>query len=193
MLVHEIRLQGKAAGETLLDAAIVGHYGTPVVLVTGADDVCREARADLGDRPRDGRGQAGARARRACASLTPKRSAGADPRGRRAGGARARAAQALDDAAARSTMDVEFHRREMATRALDTGARRRRSDRCVRYVGADVPDAVRAVWRGLEEALREDGGFLSSPTPSPRNEEGARERVRAPLGCWPLILGCCGL
>jgi len=49
MLVHEIRLQGKPAGETLLDAAIVGSYGTPVVLVHGADDVVREAKADLGD------------------------------------------------------------------------------------------------------------------------------------------------
>ena len=37
-LVHEIRLAGRPAGEILLDAAIVGHYGVPVVLVTGGDD-----------------------------------------------------------------------------------------------------------------------------------------------------------
>lgn len=57
-------------------------------------------------------------------------------------------------------MDVEFHRREMAQRALDTGLGAAVGDRCVRYSGPDVPSASRDLWRGLEEALREDGSFL---------------------------------
>ena len=160
MLVHEIRLQGKPAGESLLDAAIVGHYGTPVVLVTGADDVIREAKADLG---------AGlltvevkkALGPSACASLTPKRAQAL---------IRVAAEKAVRERAKRKpwtttspvTMEVEFHRREMATRALDNGlgALHAKNDRCVVYKGPDVPSVSAQVWRGLEEAMREDGSFL---------------------------------
>ena len=158
MLVHEIRLQGKPAGESLLDAAIMGHYGTPVVLVTGADDVCREAKADLGaDLPTVEVKRALGPS--ACASLTPKRAQKA---------IRAAAEKAVKARASRKpwradgpiTMEVDFHRREMAQRALDTGLGVAVGDRCVRYVGKDAPSAARDLWRGLEEALREDGSFL---------------------------------
>ena len=57
-------------------------------------------------------------------------------------------------------IEVEFHRREMARRALETGDGTPTDDRTIRYVAADVPEAVRAVWRGLEMAMREDGSFL---------------------------------
>jgi D-amino peptidase len=158
MLVHEIRLQGRPAGESLLDAAIVGHYGVPVVLVTGADDVCREARADLGAdlevvEVKRALGPS------ACASWTPQRSAEE---------IRAAAERAVTNRRARKPwaarppveIEVEYHRREMARRALETGDGTPTTDRCVRYVGPDVPEAVRAVWRGLEMAMREDAGFL---------------------------------
>lgn len=158
MLVHEIKLQGQVAGETLLDAAIVGHYGTPVVLVTGADDVCREAKSDLGT------DLATVEVKKvlgpsACASLTPRRTAAM---------IKAAAEKAVRERARRKpwtttgpvTMDVEFHRREMAQRALDTGLGACVGERCVRYTGKDVPSATMDLWRGLEEALREDGAFL---------------------------------
>lgn len=158
MLVHEIRLQGKVAGEALLDAAIIGHYGTPVVLMTGADDACREARADLGDdlitvEVKKALGPS------ACASLTPRRTA---PMIREA------AARAVRERAKRKpwstegmvTMDVEFHRREMAQRALELGVGEKVGERCVRYSEKDAPTAAIHLWRGLEEALREDGSFL---------------------------------
>ncbi|MHC4222837.1 MAG: M55 family metallopeptidase, partial [Planctomycetota bacterium] len=48
-LVHEIRLNGRAAGEALLNAALLGHYRVPVVFASGADDFCREVLADLGE------------------------------------------------------------------------------------------------------------------------------------------------
>jgi D-amino peptidase len=157
MLVHEIRLQGKPAGETLLDAAIIGHYGTPLVLVTGADDVCREARADVpGVDVVEVKRALGPSA---CASLTPKRAQKE---------IRAAAERAVRGSAARKpyvvsppvTMDVDFHRREMAARALDTHLGSPVGDRCVRYTGPDVPSVARDLWCGLEEALREDGSFL---------------------------------
>jgi D-amino peptidase len=158
MLVHEIRLNGRVAGETLLDAAIVGHYGTPVALVTGADDVCREARADLGaDLPvvevKRALGPS------ACASLTPKR-AQALIRAAAEAAVRERAKREPVRTTSPVTMEVDFHRREMALRALDTGLGATCGERSVRYVAKDVPSCVADLWRGLEEAMREDGSFL---------------------------------
>jgi D-amino peptidase len=157
MLVHEIRLQGRPAGETLLDAAIIGHYGTPLVLVTGADDVCREARADVpGVETVEVKRALGPSA---CASLTPKR-AQCEIRAAAERAVRGRAGRKPLLTTPPVTMEVDFHRREMALRALDTGLGAPVGDRCVRYVGPDVPSVSKDLWRGLEEALREDGSFL---------------------------------
>lgn len=45
----EIRRNGIAVGETAINAGIAGFYGVPVVLVTGDDKVCAEAKHFLGD------------------------------------------------------------------------------------------------------------------------------------------------
>ena len=158
MLVHEIRLQGRPAGESLLDAAIVGHYGVPVVLVTGADDVCREARADLGAdievvEVKKALGPS------ACASWTPARTFD-DIRAAAERAVAKRKSRKPWTTRAPVEIEVEYHRREMARRALETGDGTPKDDRTVRYVAPDVPEAVRAVWRGLEMAMREDAGFL---------------------------------
>jgi D-amino peptidase len=158
MLVHEIRLQGKPASEALLDAAIVGHYGCPVVLVTGADDVCREAKADLGEdlavvEVKKALGPT------ACASFTPKRTFGM---------IRDAAQIAVVERKKRRpwtttapvVLEVDFHRREMAARAMELGLGERIGERTIRYEASDVPTAVTRLWRGFENALREDGSFL---------------------------------
>lgn len=44
-----VRLNGMDASETMLNAAIAGHFGVPVVLVTGDDYAIAEARQTLGD------------------------------------------------------------------------------------------------------------------------------------------------
>jgi len=46
--VHEIRCNGRPFGETGLNAALAGHFGVPVCLVTGDDKVCLEAQELLG-------------------------------------------------------------------------------------------------------------------------------------------------
>ena len=46
--VIDVRLNGQAVGETGLNAAVAGHYGAPVVLVTGDQAVTEEARALFG-------------------------------------------------------------------------------------------------------------------------------------------------
>ncbi len=48
-VVHKLSINGQEAGETLINAALLGEAGVPVALVCGADDLAREAQADLGD------------------------------------------------------------------------------------------------------------------------------------------------
>jgi D-amino peptidase len=47
--VYEARINGQAAGELALNAAMAGVYGVPVVLVSGDQALAAEARALLGD------------------------------------------------------------------------------------------------------------------------------------------------
>jgi D-amino peptidase len=45
----DVKLNGRSVGETGLNAALAGHFGVPIGLLTGDDAVCDEARALLGD------------------------------------------------------------------------------------------------------------------------------------------------
>jgi len=45
--VRALRLNGEAIGETALSALYCGHYGVPVVLVTGDDELAAEAQRFL--------------------------------------------------------------------------------------------------------------------------------------------------
>jgi D-amino peptidase len=48
-LVHEVRLNGRPAGELAINAALAGAHGVPVVLVSGDQALAAEARSWLGD------------------------------------------------------------------------------------------------------------------------------------------------
>ena len=47
--VHSVALNGQPLGELGLNAALAGHFGVPVVLVTGDQSVVEEARSTLGE------------------------------------------------------------------------------------------------------------------------------------------------
>jgi D-amino peptidase len=47
--VTELRLNGQVIGETGLNAPLAGHFGVPVVMISGDNVVAAEARALLGD------------------------------------------------------------------------------------------------------------------------------------------------
>ena len=47
---RELKFNGTSVGETGINAALCGHWNCPVVLVTGDEAVCREARELLGER-----------------------------------------------------------------------------------------------------------------------------------------------
>jgi D-amino peptidase len=50
-IFYEVRLNGQPAGETALNAALAGHFGIPVAMVTGDDTLCQEAHELLGAVP----------------------------------------------------------------------------------------------------------------------------------------------
>ncbi len=47
--VYDLRINGQSVGETGLNAAICGHFDTPVIMISGDQTVCAEAQALLGD------------------------------------------------------------------------------------------------------------------------------------------------
>jgi D-amino peptidase len=47
--VYELRINGKPHGETGVNAAVLGSFGIPTVMVTGDETTCAEARSFLGD------------------------------------------------------------------------------------------------------------------------------------------------
>jgi len=155
VLVHEIRLHGQPAGEAMLNAALFADYGVPVVFASGADDFCREVRADLGDDLEV------AEVKRtlgpsAVVTLPPKRAqalirAGAE-RGLRAGRAPLGVRRPV-------VLELELHRTDLRERALERGGEPLGA-RGLRFTGEDMTDAVRQVWRALENCLREDSSWL---------------------------------
>src|SRR5205809_4641988 len=46
---RELKFNGTSVGETGINAALCGHWGCPVLLVTGDEAVCRETKALLGN------------------------------------------------------------------------------------------------------------------------------------------------
>lgn len=154
-LVHEIRLNGQPAGEALLNAALLGHYGIPVVFACGADDFVREVRADLGDdletvEVKQTLGPS------AVVTLPPKRTAalirGGAERGLRAGRAPLRVDLPV-------SIDLEYHRTDMRERGLELGGEPLGS-RGIRFTGGDLVDVQKRVWAALAHTLREESSFL---------------------------------
>ncbi|MDH3591555.1 MAG: M55 family metallopeptidase [Planctomycetota bacterium] len=155
MLVKEIRLQGEPASESKLNAALLGHYGVPVVLATGADDYCAQVRDELGDdltvvAVKETIGPS------AVLTLTPARAQAA---------IRAAAAAAMQQpreplrTGSPVRIEVEFWRDEMRERAAEL-AGEPVGRTTLRYDGDDAPAVFRPVWAGLAHALRDEASFL---------------------------------
>jgi D-amino peptidase len=154
-LVHGIRLNGRPAGEALLNAAVLGHYGVPVAFASGADDFCREVREDLGPDLEVAEVKR-ALGPSAVVTLTPARAQRLIREGAERG---LRARRKPLEVAKPVAIEVEFQRGDARDRALELGGEPQ--GECVLgFRGADPVDAVRQVWRALAHALREDAAFL---------------------------------
>jgi len=154
-LVNEIRLNGRPAGEAQLNAAILGSHDIPVVLASGSDDFCREARADF-DQELELVEVKQTLGPSAILTLAPKKS------------------QALIRAAAQRslpsrrepwrtsqpvTFELDLHRDDMRERALEL-AGEPVGRLGVRFVEDNLITAVKLVWRALAHCMREEGSFL---------------------------------
>lgn len=140
-MVVNLWLNGAITGETGLNAAVCGHYGAPVILLTGDQTVIAEAKALLGPLETAQVKQASGRFAAEC--LAP-----------------AVSQQLIEEAAARAvrrfaagdapqpyqpalpvTLRVELHFSDMADRAMLVPGVRRLDGRTVEFTSADMPTA----------------------------------------------------
>lgn len=158
-IVHEITLQGRVAGETLINAAICGDAGVPVALVSGGDDLCREARADLG-------AVEAAEVKRSlgwniAACLPPQATAPLIRAAAARAARRARAGEFLPYRLGGSVVaELETHRREMAEKMVVVPGIERIGERRVRAVAPDASSALAALWWCVNEAFKEPADWL---------------------------------
>ncbi|MHC4409706.1 MAG: M55 family metallopeptidase [Planctomycetota bacterium] len=154
-LIHEIRLNGAPAGEALLNAALLGEFGIPVVFATGADDFVREVKADLGadlatTTVKKTLGPS------AVLTLSPSESAWQIRDGAERAMRSSRPPLRIDGAV---DVAIDFHRRADCEQAAETGGERT-GDRTLRFGGDSVAATIEAVWRAITNALRSEGPFL---------------------------------
>ena len=156
-LVHEITVNGTVFGETALNAALAGHFGVPVVLVSGDAAAVREAEEILPEIETVTTKQATGRASAIC--RTP---------GWTAKALRAAAEKALRRrrrpkpfaVKAPVVVSIGFHDVRMADRAMKRPLLERTGPRAVAFSRPDFPAAAAEAWRILEMTAAEDAEFL---------------------------------
>lgn len=159
-IVHELTVNGRVFGETAINAAICGDFGVPVALVSGADELCAEATADLGDVE---------------LAITKKTLGfnlaecwGPQATWPRITAAAARAVRRTKAGEFRPfyvpgpvTAEIETHRREMSARMLAaTPGLERIGERRLRTVAPTAAEALSTLWRAVTEAFHEPQAWL---------------------------------
>lgn len=157
--VHELRVNGKAHGETGLNAAILGALGIPVVLVTGDLTTTGEARAFLGDQIET------VAVKEACgrnaAICRPLKAAQDDITA-----AAERALARLDDAKVYAPgeplrIEVDFLTMQQCDRAARTAGIERISPITIAVQGDGAWEQYRNLWAGLRSSLYEPASWLA--------------------------------
>ncbi len=141
--VAHLWLNDTLVGETGLNAALCGHFGAPILMISGDQAVCDEATALLGDVElavvKRGVGRMAAECLAPLAAQERIRAATLHAVKR----LRAGRAPKPFTLAAPITLKVELNQSEMADKAAWLpGALRQ--ERCITYVAADMPTAYRA-------------------------------------------------
>ncbi len=154
-VVSEIRLNGEPASESRLNAAILGHYGIPVVFASGDDGYCAQVREELGADLEVAEVKQ-ALGPTAVVTLSPEQ-AQARIRDASERGARSTREPLVVDGPV--TVEIDVHRDEMRERGLERGGEPV-GRLGLRLVGETILDAAEATWRALEHILREHGAFL---------------------------------
>ncbi len=143
-IVHSVRLNGRAAGELALNAALAGAHGVPVVLVSGDQALAAEAKDLLGE---------GVEAvvvkhavgRFAARSVSPAESCRRIRAGAAAALGRTHTPLVLESPV---TLEVEFALTQMADMAELVPGSVRTGGRTITYTHGDYREVFRA-WRAL--------------------------------------------
>jgi D-amino peptidase len=155
MVVQEIRLNGRPASEAMLNMAILGHYGIPVVMASGSDDFCTQMREDFGTKVElaEVKKTLGPTAIVTLPLIEAQdRILEAARNGLESGGMTYIVEPPI-------RIEVDVHRDAMRERALELGAEPV-SRLGFAYEGGDVISVVENIWRTLVHITREDIAFL---------------------------------
>jgi D-amino peptidase len=143
-IVHEVRLNGRSAGELAINAALAGIHGVPVVLVSGDQALSAEAKDLLGDGVETVVVKY-AVGRFAARSVSPAESCRRIREGAAAALRRTHAPLVLDQPI---RLEVEFALTQMADMAELVPRSVRTGGRTIEYVDDDYWEVFRA-WRAL--------------------------------------------
>jgi D-amino peptidase len=159
-VVHELRLAGQVVGETALDAALLGEHGIPVGLVTGGDDLAREAKETHPDIEVVEVKKALGRTLASC--LPPAATAPLirEAAGRAVERHRTTPFRPFVPGPSPLVAEVTTHRREMAARMAEVHGLDLVDERTVRARGERPSDVLAIVWRGLAEVMHEPATWL---------------------------------
>lgn len=152
-------LNGHAAGEVEVDAAIAGAMGVPMGLVVGNSELEAEVRAWHPDVEFVSTKQTLGPTAAICRPPSWTRQA-IHAAARRAVERALRGEFAPYDLGENVTMTIETYRREMTDKAVTVQGVERIDDRRFRCVGTDAADAFRLAWRAVTRALEEPAAFL---------------------------------
>ncbi len=159
-IVHELRIDGRIVGETAINAAICADVGVPVGMVVGADDLVREARADLGE-------DVELVATKVALGFNlaecwgPKHTWPAIRSAAKRAVERQRRAPAVLRPAAPCVAELDTHRREMADKMALVPGLQRVGERTVRVSAPDASRALATLWHGVTEAFKEPAAWLA--------------------------------
>lgn len=151
-ILHGVIVNGKVAGETAINAGVLGCFSVPVGLVTGGSDLVAEAREILPEAiavsVKDPLGFSGARCRTPRVTSAAIRKAAEEAVRRRAFPV-FRFAEPVD-------MRLQFHQWQMTERAAKWERVERTGDREVRMLEATYLEAVKRAWQVVEFVLAEE-------------------------------------
>ena len=142
--VDGVWLNDVVVGEIGLNAAVCGHFGAPVLMISGDQNACAEATALLGDIETAVVKQATGRVSAECLPPEVTRRLIQDAAERAVRRLAAGNAPAAIRVAPPITVAVEFIRSEMADAAALMPGAQRLEGKQVAYIAADMPEAYRA-------------------------------------------------
>jgi D-amino peptidase len=156
--VYELRINGKPHGETGVNAAVLGAFGIPTVMVTGDETTCAEARSFLGEEIQ---------------TVAVKRAVGRNaaicrPPSATAPEITAAAAKALGQIEkvkpyqpqAPFQLEVDFVTMAQCNRAALVNGVERLSPMTIAVTGENAWEQYRNLWSALRNALNEPASFL---------------------------------